>query len=134
MSTHQDKQEVISSKICDNVILNMVDLVNNNLVEVSLTLLVKGSWISGDLISGKEYFELLSKEINKERQILKDFYQQVGSEIYSKGNDENKVLPLNYLHMKNVSIISDSARVSPVDGGFLRIHIQEIDGHMLGRP
>ncbi|EOX6878750.1 gas vesicle accessory protein GvpU [Enterobacter roggenkampii] len=134
MTTHQDKQEIIASKTSDNVILNMVELVNNNIVEISITLLVKGSWISGDLISGKEYFELLSNEINDERKVLKDLYKQISEEIYSKGDDENKVIPLNYLHMKNISLLSDTGKISQVNGGFLRVNIQEIDGHMLGRP
>ncbi|MEQ4450964.1 hypothetical protein ABNT06_05945 [Kosakonia sacchari] len=126
----EDLQEVISSKVSDNLILNIVHLVNiEAITDIDLTLFCKGAIITGEVISGKEYFSSMSAKFEGKSSVLQKLYADVGEEFYSK--DEP---PVNYIHLKNVAVKDTNESFTKINGGFLRMRIDEIDGHLFGSP
>lgn len=126
----EDVQEVISSKFSDNLILNIVHLVNiEAITDVELTLFCKGSVIAGEVISGKEFFSSMAANFEGKSSLLQKLYSDVGEEFYN--TDEP---PINYIHLKNVSVKGTNESFTKFNGGFLRMRIDEIDGHLFGSP
>lgn len=122
-------QEVISSKVRDNVLLNIVHLVNTGEITLGITLFCKGTVIAGDVIPGNEYFSMMADECAEKSTVLEKLYTDVGKEFYSQEEP-----PLNYIHLKNVMVKGAGADFSPFNNGLLRMRIDEIDGHIVGRP
>lgn len=127
-----DRQEVLTSKIRDNVLLNIVNMVNYEKINLSMTLFCKGTVIGGDVISGKEYFASMVELTEQKSSDLSGLYQEVSGNFYTEMDQEKAQIPLNYIHMKNV-VLNYGGRLTPLEGGFLRLSIDEIDGHIVGR-
>lgn len=126
----ENVQEVITSKVRDNVILNIVHLVNvEAVINVDLTLFCKGLVIAGDVISGKEYCSSMAASLDGKSAHLQKLYIDIGEKFYSQ--DEP---PLNYIHLKNVVVKGADQNLTPFKNGLLRMRIDEIDAHMVGRP
>lgn len=126
----KEQQEVISSKVKDNVLMNIVHLVNiNAIADVDLTLFCKGSVIAGDVVSGEDFFSSMAAGLEGKSATLQKLYTDIREMFYSK--DEH---PLNYIHLKNVAVKNADGTFTPFNGGLLRMRIDEIDAHMLGRP
>ncbi|RWF81007.1 MAG: hypothetical protein EOQ36_31700 [Mesorhizobium sp.] len=118
---------------------NLVDLVNNTGISMGITLTVGGSLITGELVSGKKYFDDFGKtfagdfqesspEFIKEIQGL---YAQYG-EIYAPNPNGVKVPP-SYIHLKDVHVYSGSSNPIPDrDGNWWRGRLSEVQGFMLG--
>ncbi|UVC19231.1 hypothetical protein IHQ72_33200 [Mesorhizobium onobrychidis] len=120
---------------------NLVDLVNHTGVSIGITLTVGGVLVSGQLTSGKKYFEEFGKTFAggfKDGDpefiaYLEKVYSQYG-DIYapSKSKGEHKELP-SYVHLKDVHIFSAPGRPIPTeDGNWWRGRICEVQGFMLG--
>ncbi|TXU20367.1 hypothetical protein D4N02_25000 [Klebsiella pneumoniae] len=124
-----DAKEIISSKVRDNVILHIVNLVNNGEITLGITLFCKGTVIAGDVIPGSEYFSSMSESCAGKSSILQKLYTDIGCQFY--GKDPH---PLNYIHLKNVVVKGAGSTLTPFEGGLLRMRIDEIDGHIVGRP
>lgn len=135
----EDAQEVIASKVRDNVILNLVNMVNIDSVSVGITIFCKGTIISGDVISGKEYFESMAEAVQSmhstqsKKEELSALYLEISRDIYSVNAEQNTHIPLNYMHMKNVVVKGTNESFTTFIGSMLRVRIDEIDGHMIGR-
>ncbi|HDC4621155.1 hypothetical protein [Enterobacter asburiae] len=128
-----EKQRVLTSKVCDNVLLNIVNMVNYEEVNLGMTLFCKGIVIGGDVISGKEYFSTMADLTKDKSQQISELYQEVGATFYNEMDEAKDQIPLNYIHMKNV-VLHDGGQLTPFNGGLIRLCIDEIDGHIIGRP
>lgn len=126
-------EEVIASKVSDNVILNIVNMVNYGQVNLDMTLFCKGTVIAGDVISGKEYFTTMAESLSERSSQVSQFYTGVCNEFYEAKASDYDPIPLNYIHLKNVSVKGGNTSFAPFEGGLLRMRIDEIDGHMIGR-
>ncbi|QGW17594.1 MULTISPECIES: hypothetical protein [Leclercia] len=127
----REVQEVVASKVRDNVLLNIVHLTNLDEISVGLTLFCKGTVISGDVISGKEYFASMVE--NCKGEALKNLYSEIGKTFYEMDPAKGNEPPLNYIHLKKVAVQGSDSEFTPFLGGLLRMRIDEIDGHLLGR-
>ena len=132
-SENDDRQEVVASKVRDNLILNIVNMVNYEKLNLGMTLFCKGLVIGGDVISGKEYLETMAELTKEKSSLLSKLYEDVGNAFYNELDEDKKHIPVNYIHMKNV-VLYDAGQLNPLSGGLIRIRIDEIDGHIIGRP
>jgi hypothetical protein len=135
-------------------------LVNLAGAPLGMTLLVKGTILTGTLVSEREYLTILSDMLQsqirrtltglseEEREIaesafdltdlIEDFYPNMGDE----GDDDEEddldsmigVNPIYHLHLKDPIIISPQPSITFSDGVFpvMRIRIANIDGWMMG--
>ncbi|KAA5947433.1 hypothetical protein F1543_01715 [Enterobacter cloacae] len=127
------QQKVLTSKVRDNVLLNIVNMVNYDEVTLSMILFCKGIVIGGDVISGKEYFSTMADLTKDKSQQISELYQEVGATFYNEMDEAKEQIPLNYIHMKNV-VLHNGGQLTPFNGGLIRLSIDEIDGHIIGRP
>lgn len=127
------QQKVLTSKVRDNVLLNIVNMVNYDEVTLGMTLFCNGIVIGGDVISGKEYFSTMADLTKDKSQQISELYQEVGATFYNETDEAKEQIPLNYIHMKNV-VLHSGGQLTPFNGGLIRLSIDEIDGHIIGRP
>lgn len=126
-------------------------LVNLGGAPVGITLLIKGTVLSGTLMSEREYLDTLSnlmqqqvrdalaslpkqdREMAEEafdfRDLAEDFYPDDDEDDEDSGPE-----PLVFLHLRNPMVISPQPVVSFGSGLFpvMRIRLSSIDGWMLG--
>lgn len=133
-------------------------LVNLAGAPLGITLLVKGTILTGTLVSEREYLTVLSDMLQsqirrtmsglseEERNIaesafdltdlLEDFYPDEGEDEDEEGDLESMigVNPIYHLHLKDPIIISPQPSITFSDGVFpvMRIRIANIDGWMMG--
>lgn len=132
-SEEDNQQKVLTSKVRDNVLLNIVNMVNYEEVTLSMILFCNGIVIGGDVISGKEYFSTMADLTKDKCQPISELYQEVGATFYNEMDEAKEQIPLNYIHMKNV-VLHNGGQLTPFNGGLIRLSIDEIDGHIIGRP
>ena len=112
----------------------------NDGVGVSLTLNVGGLLVTGNLVSGKEYFiefgKVFAKAIDPEdgenAKGIRESYEMMAQDVY--GQDESKSSPPTYLHMKNAKYYSVSGDSLPNNDetSLWRGRISEVGGFSLG--
>lgn len=127
-------QEVISHKARDNDLLYLVRMANIG-VSVGITLFTKGSIITGVLMSGKNYYETIGSKMADAGEYgvqLAEYYTRNGKELYTPSDDPDKEIPLNFLHLKEISVLNGAGNFIKIKDVCLRIKIEEIDGHYVG--
>ena len=131
-------------------------LVNMAGAPVGMTLLVKGSILSGTLISEREYLETLTEMLqaqirrslvgasDDERRaaeaafdltdFVEDFYPDNDEDDDEEDFPSPGFAPLFHLHLKDPIVVSPQPSVGFSDGMFsvMRIRLSNIDGWMLG--
>lgn len=139
MESHKELDTVISVKPRDADLLFFVDIANSHGVEMGITLLVKGVWISGDIISGKTYYESLAKSLGSYQEgsvaeSIADYFKGTADIFYknTEGQDDY-VIPNNFLHLKDITQNNGSGRMAVMNNAFLRVKVEEIDGYIFGK-
>lgn len=131
-------QEVLSYGVQDQALIHLVNLANHG-VSSGVTLLLEGTVLYGDLMSGHEYCTLTASSIRDSfddsstelREFMAKFYDELSNEYVTGGDN---VIPLNFLHLKNAAHLgADGSKVTAKDGLF-RISIEKISGFSFGRP
>jgi hypothetical protein len=125
-------------------------LVNLGGAPVGITLLIKGTVISGTLMSEREYLETLSNIMQqqvrdalanlpkKDRELAEKAFdfRDLTEDFYPEGeeDDEAEPEPLVFLHLHSPAVISPQPVISFSSGLFpvMRIRLSTIDGWMLG--
>ncbi len=126
-------------------------LVNVGGAPIGMTLLIKGTVLSGTLMSEREYLDTLSSIMQQQvrdalsglskkdrelaekafdfRDLTEDYYPDTEDE-----DEESAPEPLLYMHLRNPVIVSPQPVVSFSSGMFpvMRIRLTSIDGWMLG--
>lgn len=118
----------------------LVGLANDGM-GVSLTLNVGGLLVTGNLVSGKEYFlefgKIFAKSIDPEdgqnARDIRESYKTMAEDIYDQ-KDGEKPSPPSYLHMKNAKYFSISGDSLPSndDVSLWRGKVSEVGGFSLG--
>lgn len=137
-------------------------LVNLAGAPLGMTLLVKGTILTGTLVSEREYLTILSEMLQSQirrtltglseeergiaesafdlTDLIEDFYPDMGDDE-NDGEDDDEDLdsmigvnPIFHLHLKDPVIISPQPAITFSDGVFpvMRIRIANIDGWMMG--
>lgn len=136
MAGENEYSEVIAHKTCDNDLLFLVGIANKG-ISVGVTLLSKGLLISGNLMSGKEYYSSISESFKNNStnselgSAISTYFLETGEAHYAI-TDENKEIPLNFLHLKNFSVYRDNGSTIDFSGAFFRLKIEEVDGFFIG--
>lgn len=120
--------------------LQMLVGMANDGMGVSITLNVGGLLVTGNLVSGRDYFlefgRLLGNSIDPDdgqnAKDIRESYQKMAEDVY--GQDEGKPSPPTYLHMKNAKYYSVSGDSLPSndDVSLWRGKISEVGGFSLG--
>lgn len=128
-------QDVYAHKVKDYNLVTLVNLVNKANFEMGMTLFVKGVIVTGSLISGYKYHDIMANQlaaVNEVGEALSTYYRDNADDMYKPDqNGESSNIPCNYLHMKNVKISGDSG-FRDMNNALLRINIAEVDGHIVG--
>ncbi|PPA70835.1 gas vesicle accessory protein GvpU [Jeotgalibacillus proteolyticus] len=116
----------------DNIIEFFVQAANKHDFSLDITLNVKGSVISGTMISAKDYFDELSEAFedgNEVAQKLSEQLAKAGESVESNGSEE-----AHFVHMKNTKVYIGDNKSTPSRGKILwRGKLSEIDGFFLGK-
>lgn len=137
MEEKNEHQAVISHMQKDDALCHLVFMANGG-ISADVTLLVEGQVVSGSLISGKEFCQnshddLVRLSENKQvADLMGGFFKQMAEEDYSR--QEMSQIPLNYLHLKDVSYFRGDGKHQTIEGSQLRISIEKVSGFSLGRP
>ncbi|WP_380180984.1 gas vesicle accessory protein GvpU [Kalamiella sp. sgz302252] len=136
MSEPSEMTNVFASKMRDADLNFIANIASKLGVGLGVTLFVKGALVTGNTISGKEYYEQIVEFFGETQegsveQAIANYFKRTGEAYYTPEDDEASV-PLNFLHLKDVSFRLGSEQFSQHKNGLLRIKIEEIDGFMLG--
>lgn len=135
MSEDNMINEVLSRKVVDADLDFLVEIANKLGSFTGVTLFSKGLVITGVIISGKEYYESVANSFKPDREGnigLGAYFRKVGANAYTDDEDEDKSFPSNFMHLKDVKILTGNGNFSPLNNAFLRLKIEEIDGHIIG--
>lgn len=132
--------EVNANKLRDIDLCVFTEIANIHHAGIEVTLFVKGTVFSGEVISGGEFYKLSSEKYASFKEdtvgsLVKHHFDdriQVYEELYDETNVENSALEISYLHLKEVSMQVGGVRLK-IGGGLLRLKIEEIDGYLLGK-
>lgn len=131
-------QEMLTYGVKDQALLRLVALANHE-VSMGVTLILEGKVLYGDLMSGQEYCNLTASGIRnaggdsgKEMlEVIANFFDELSTD-YISGTD--KIIPLNFLHLKNVAYLGADGKILPVINSVFRIFIDKVSGFAVGRP
>jgi hypothetical protein len=117
---------------------SLVSIVNDNPLEFGITLFVGGVTISGQLVSGKKYFETFAKEFSDAYPGKADTQEGIRqafashTAIYDRREDEEVAPPPQFIHLINCRCFSPGG-VLPSNRGILwRGKINAVSGFSLG--
>lgn len=131
-----DAQKEIDFDMRDFLLQHLVTIANNTGLSMGVTLIVGGGIISGQLIGGKEYFELLKASMLSSTSNVEGVGEAFGQifEEYSKiytAPPEEKNLP-TFIHLKQAMIFSPGQTPIPSNGLLWRGRIASVAGFSLG--
>ncbi|MGC0970151.1 hypothetical protein [Pantoea agglomerans] len=144
MSISKDLEAVVARNLQDADLVFLANLANKADVGFEVTLFVKGCIITGKLISGKKYYSALSEKFDSYSPdsygaLVKEYlleshkiYSATEEEIAIDDDSEDKDIPLNFMHLENVSLHSGGGAFQQINGGLLRLKIEEVDGYIFG--
>lgn len=122
--------ESASSK--DSVLEFFVKASNKHDFSLDITLNVKGSVISGTMVSAKEYFDALSETFEDGSEIAQELSEQLS--IASESAESNGDAEAHFIHLKNTKVYIGDSKSTPSKGQILwRGKLKEIDGFFLGK-
>lgn len=119
----------------------LVDIVNNNGVEIGITLSVGGTSISGMLVGVEQFFNGFGAEFGgafPDQDVsnsIRDSFSQFGKPLpATEGSEDEKPLQQpNYVHLKNAKFYHNSGPAMPSNRGlWWRGRLTQVDGFSLG--
>ncbi|WP_226527714.1 gas vesicle accessory protein GvpU [Metabacillus niabensis] len=123
----------------DAIMLMFLDLVEQDGIEVDITLSVNGSIVSGTLIGATAYYEgvteasknfedsTMSKIISKKFHDLKEEYAKQKQQEAEKESKE-KENSFTFIHLKNAKYVTNQHEITHTNGTWWRGKIASIDG------
>jgi hypothetical protein len=135
----------------DFVLQAIVALTNNTAIELGITLCVGGIVVSGQLTSGKRYFEGIASEALQAsgpadqavvRQAISDYLGNFGKVIYGRAESEEQLgiegdeaikrVP-GFIHLRDARFFHNSGQPMPANRGiWWRGRLSAVDGFSLG--
>ncbi len=127
----------------DLMLASFVNLANQaSLDELGISLVVGGSWVTGQLIGARSWFEGLARSLDQAgaAEGFGDVIRMVGASVYPSDSEreaagelaDDPPLPA-FLHLRDAHVIGADGRAVPSTGGFLRLRVDEVAAWMLGR-
>ncbi|MCA1055004.1 gas vesicle protein GvpU [Rossellomorea aquimaris] len=115
----------------DSILEFFVQAANKHDFTLDITLNVKGSVISGTIVSAMEYFDALSESFEDGS----DLAQKLSEELAKAGEsvDESNA-EAHFIHLKNTKVYCGDSKPTPSKGKILwRGKLHEVDGFFLGK-
>ena len=139
MEEHEQLQEVIAhvSPKRDLALGNLV-LAANMGASFSITLIVDGQLVFGDLISGEDYCDEMYKSFSNSNgdktlgEAVGGFFMNIKRDFYT--NEKKADAPLNFIHLKNVSYMKGDGGLISMPGAILRVCVDKVSAFSVGRP
>jgi hypothetical protein len=141
----QDQEPKIAPKETESespdVFLQLLVQYANMGIGVGITLQAGGLIISGDLVSGKDYFEGIAQETEAAvgdddlKRVLAQSYRTF-KEMYEKPNEgelTNEDREVSYIHLKDAKIIQNNQFVPHNRGVWWRGRLSSVDGFSFGK-
>ncbi|MNE21955.1 hypothetical protein D3C80_1151390 [compost metagenome] len=130
MSNIRDWQVVEARKLRDLELAELIELVEQGL-QLDLTVLFNGMMLSGKVISGTKYYEILAENFDNLNQPLSTYFSSVGLQRYANQDEKEEPL-LNFIHFEDVRIQIGSNQLMNLPGQPCRVKLEEINGHFHG--
>jgi hypothetical protein len=122
----------------DHVLQALIDLANVSDVGFGITLSVAGFLVSGTLVSGKSFFDGLSKEVSdgiaaeENKDAVRKYFAGFGSIYAGMKDEEERDLPI-FIHLKDARFFQSSGGPVPGNRGiWWRGRVSAISGFFLG--
>lgn len=130
------KKELFMRKIQDMDLHFLVKVANFANSNNGVTILSKGSLISGVIVSEKEYYESVAGSFGERNDsapaISEYFWKKSDNSPNREDYDDSK--EFSFINLKQVKINSNSGAFANMNGAFLRMKLEEVDGYILGIP
>jgi hypothetical protein len=125
---------------CDWLLQILISVTNSSGTPCPVTLHVGGLLVSGELVSGLQYFEEFAQQMGSavkesEREEIEAMFREMGQSFYSQEKSPDAPPPPNphFIHLQNVKIFNPEGLPFPSnDGAFWRGRVEAVDGFMLG--
>ncbi|MCU6674660.1 gas vesicle accessory protein GvpU [Leclercia adecarboxylata] len=127
-------REVISRSIYDNDLGFLAELIEKLDIEIGITLMVKGLLVSGMLVSGKKYYTQVSEQLQSSGEAAKAISQYFSAKAENFGIEKPEEAEFNFLNLINIAFLKGDGQMGEVNGGRLRLKLEEVDGYILGKP
>ncbi len=110
------------------------------LPQLSLTLLVGGSWLTGELVGARRWFEGLATWLDAAgNDDFGELFRILGAETYPSDSERDAAgtaappdqLPY-FLHLRNARLLA-AATPLPSQGGWVRVRVDEVQAWLIGR-
>lgn len=134
---NKEPESVYAYLIKDSALVHLVSVANAG-ASFSISIVVDGKVIYGDLISGKAYCErmyesFLSASGDKGlSEAVGSYFKILGEDVYTKDNYSD--IPVNFLHLDNYAFMRGDGGTVDVNGSLLRVAIERVSAFSLGRP
>jgi hypothetical protein len=134
-----DKTSVRSKE--DGLLAIMIQLANSEVMEFSITLIVKGIVVAGQVIGYKRYYDGLIKVLSHAKVIDKsnesssqahDKLVEMFEEFKDMAVQETPHGP-TFIHLEKASVVNDREG-NLLPPSYWRLKFDSIDGYMLGLP
>ena len=118
----------------------LVRMVNESNIEMGITLQVSGMLVSGNLVSGKQYFDGFAADFAspfandpEAAESIKDSFSSYGEIYYQPKEGESDLPPPQFVHLKNARFFNTAGNPIPGNRGvWWRGRICEVGGFSLG--
>ena len=139
-NANENAQKMLTTPDTDWFLQLLVETVKNCKLKIGITLNIGGLLLSGNLVSGKDYFEGLAKDLsscfpNKEASArIKHALEEYAEKIYSESNQgSSQIPPPAYIHLENANFFSFNGQSLSSNGSvWWRGRMSEIQGFILG--
>lgn len=136
--SEEGRSNVLPGPPADWFLQTLVSMVNDNDMEISATLFLGGSIVSGLLISGNKYFAIFGDEFSdsfpgldpESKKTMSDSFARHGA-IYTDPELKSDELP-NYVHMRDAHTYTGESEVPQNRGVLWRGRLSEVGGFWLG--
>lgn len=139
----QDAPLVPGSADADWFLRMVVKIVTEIDIGIPITCSVGGLLVSGELVSGQQYFEDFGKDLTKGfinsgidiGNGIAEVLKKMGDSVYKNTSKEEETEPSepSYIHLKNVKFFHPAGQPIPSNqGSWWRGRLQAVDGFVLG--
>lgn len=130
----------------DPMLQLFVRLMNNFGVQLGVTVLVGGSWVSGTLVPPRVFTEEAGAELvekaGAEAEGLQQFFQELGRYWFPDRSEQEAEATAGdaprrgedrpfHLHLRNARMVTTTGSI-PAEGAYMRIRLTEVAGWVVG--
>ena len=138
MEQPEDKAQPAALPIdTDWFLQSVVDLVNNTGMGLPITLQVSGMLVSGQVVTGEEFFEQMAIAVSsavENEEIASDLktFLETFRDVYRQNNESDKKSRPHFIHLKNARFFTSNSKPIPNNPTWWRGRLSEVAGFIFG--